>query len=37
MEPTKTTLTTTSSIWVESENVWRTKITAAAMMPMSKP
>jgi hypothetical protein len=37
MAPISTTLTTTSSICVESANVDRTKINAAAMIPMSNP
>ena len=35
--PTSTTLTTTASIRIESEKDSRTKISAAAITPMSKP
>jgi len=37
IDPTRTTLTTTSSISVDREKVARTKISAAAMIAISKP
>jgi len=37
MAPTRTMLTTASSMRVERAKVERTKMSAAAMMPMSKP